>query len=227
MPAPSSTRSTRAAAAIDQPSSWASEAPLSWTAQASTTTARTPASTARRATATRSSSDASAGTPRLVPSAAAVSPRCRRNRWATVTGSPDGSSTTGARSRSTPSRTVPKSVSGPACSHSDVAPPSRSASASAFSCFGSSPRSSTRTSCPPGAVGRRALRPTSAVGSAAGVPSGLSGIPSRVVRVSLAHTASSGSSSRSRPALRRTAAAAFSQSARVAAGPSRVSASVP
>ena len=44
---------------------------------------------------------------------------------------------------------------------------------------------------------------------------------------SFAHTASSGSSSRSRPALRSTAAAAFSQSARVAAGPSSASASVP
>ena len=63
--------------------------------------------------------------------------------------------------------------------------------------------------------------------SVGGVPSGLTGMPSRVVRVSLAHTASSGSSSRSRPAFRRTAAAAFSQSARVEDGASRASARVP
>ena len=197
MPACSRTRSTRAAAAIDQPSSCASEAPRSWTAEASTTTARTPASVASRATATRSSSAASAGAPRLVPTAGAVSPRWSRNRRATATGSSAGSSTTGARSSSTPPSTAARSVSGPACSHSDVAPPSRSASASAFSCFASSPRSSTRTSRPPGAVGR-ALPPASTPdgpGSVAGVPSGLSGMPSRVVRVSFAHTASSGSSS--------------------------------
>ena len=86
------------------------------------------------------------------------------------------------------------------------------------------PRSSTRTSRPPGAVGR-AWSPVASVSS--GVPSGLTPTPSRVVRVSLAHTASSGSPSRSRPALRSTPAAAFSQSARVAAGPCSASASVP
>ncbi len=70
-------------------------------------------------------------------------------------------------------------------------PPARSASASAFSCSASSPRSSTRTSRPPGCTGR-ALPSSPAV--SAGVPSGLTSTPSRVVRVSFVHTASSGSS---------------------------------
>ena len=126
-------------------------------------------------------------------------PRCARN-----VGHGDGlvvaSRTTGASSSSTPSRTAARSVSGPARSHSDVAPPSRSTSASSLTVSGP------RRRAPRGRRDHRVpwdgRRPD--LGGERGVPSGLTAMPSRVVRLSLAHTASSGSSSRSRPALRST-----------------------
>ena len=63
--------------------------------------------------------------------------------------------------------------------------------------------------------------------SRSGVPSGLTAIPSSVVRASFDQAASSASSSDSRPALRSTAAAAFSQSARAWSSSGAASASVP
>ena len=72
MPAPSSTRSTRAAAVIDQASSWTSEAPRSWIVVASTTKPSTSARLASRAASTRVASSAVAGTPRFVPTAGVV-----------------------------------------------------------------------------------------------------------------------------------------------------------
>ena len=125
-----------------------------------------------------------------------VSPRWARKRSATVTGSEVASRTTPARSSRTPSRTTPRSVSGPACSQSEEAPPARSARASAFSCASSDPRSSTRTSRPPGEVGR-AWSSVASVRS--GVPSGVTPDPVEgragergphgVVRVALAEPA--------------------------------------
>ena len=94
-----------------------------------------------------------------------------------------------------------------ATSHRLVAPFSRSATAASLSPDG--------RACPdvPRAVPRRPAAGDQVVAGRR-VPSGVIAMPSYVVRVSVAHTSSSGSSSASRPALRSTAAAAFSQSAR-------------
>ena len=98
---------------------------------------------------------ASADAPRLVPGAGVVSPRWARNFSASSTGAAVASSTTGARSRRTPSRTAARSVPGPACSHNDVAPPARSASASALSCSASSPAQLDPDVAPAGMHGSR------------------------------------------------------------------------
>ena len=91
----------------------------------------TPASIARRATATRSSSEASAarrGSSRRRAGAAQV----RRGASATATGRPSGRGPRG-RGRGARRRGRRQVGVGPACSHREVAPPPRSAIASAFS----------------------------------------------------------------------------------------------
>ena len=98
----------------------------------------------------------------------------------------------------------------PTCTQSEVAPFSRSVSAAAFEACASGSASSARTSQPSPRAGGRTGSGRSA--TSAGVPSGVMSMPSSVERVSLAHTASSGSSAAMRRALRSTAAAAFSHS---------------
>ena len=225
IPASVSTRRTRAPTAIEWPSSWASEAPRSCTVVASTTTPSVPASRARPATATRSSSAASPLTPRLVPAASSLPSAWARKARAAPTGSVEASRTTGARSSSTRSSRVARSASGATSSHSDVTPPSRSTRAASLAAFGSRPTRCARMSqSPVRLTGRPAVTRSS---SAAAVPSGVTGMSSRVVRVSLSQTSSSGSSSVIRRALRSTAAVAFSQSATVQRSPGSARSSVP
>ena len=168
-----------------------------------------------------------------VPGAGATSRSARiaANASAAPTGSSGQSRTTGARSTYTFSSTVGRSATAmpprPSRSQRLVAPFSRSVIASAAACFASGSARWARTSQP--SSGRVSALPRvygATPGSPVGGspsrcsrrPSGGTSMPSRVVRVSLLHTRSSGSSSFRRPALRRTSAAAFSHCSRVALG---------
>ena len=103
----------------------------------------------------------------------------------------------------------------PSSSHSEVAPFSRSTRAASLAAFASGPKHpGARTSQPP--VAGRAAGWWRRSASSSRVPSGATAMPSSVVRVELLPDGGVGSSSSaSRRALRSTAAAAFSQSARV------------
>ena len=210
-PASVSARSAVTPAAIATPSSWASLAPRSCTGSPDATTPSTPCVRARVAISTRSPDSGSA--PKLVPGCRSTPVLSASATSACAAAADEPDRTTGARSRSTPCSARGRSSTtrpAPSSTHSDVAPLSRSISRASLAAAASGPLMWTRMSQSVARVGRPDVaRPS----RSAAAPIGATAMPSSVVRVSLAHTAESGSSSVSLRLLRRTAAAAASQAA--------------
>ena len=165
--------------------------------------------------------------PRLVPAAGSTarSSSTASSARAAATGSDGAESTTGARS-STPSRAArrgrrarcrPRQLARARWrrSRGRPAPPRRSPSRRDRRTWAGCP-SRSRGAAPPGrgCTARRREAGRRQVVEVRGVPSGVTSMPSSVVRVSFPQTRASSSSSASRRALRSTAAAAFSQSDR-------------